>query len=138
MARRKRGPDKHLVHGEWMTEAEAAARLGRSVLTVRQWRYKNRREGGKHPALLVEAWDHYSDLNAGRIKPGNGHSAKMHKVAGRMMTRDQAAEALGIPVGTLDSHMHNHRCGLGAAWRYYTRKRARRAEKRILEIINGK
>ena len=52
------------------------------------------------------------------------------------MTKREVAEALGMPIGTLDSYMHNHRCGLDAAWRYYTRKRERRAEKQILEIIN--
>ena len=39
----RRGPDKHLVHGTWMTEAEAAEKLGRSRLTVRHWRYTHRR-----------------------------------------------------------------------------------------------
>ena len=66
MAGRKRQPDRHLVHGEWMTEAEAAERLNRSRRTVRDWRYSHRRADGG-PALLVEAWDHYTDVNAGRI-----------------------------------------------------------------------
>ena len=124
-----------MVHGQWMTEAEAAARLGRSVITVRQWRYKHRREDGK-PSLLVEAWDHYADVNAGLIKLHRGRSAKVHRVGGKRMTRNQAAEALGIKVGTLDSYMSIHRCGVAAACAYYERKRRREAEKRILEIID--
>lgn len=58
-------------------------------------------------------------------------------VHGEWMTEAEAAEALGMPIGTLDSYMHNHRCGLAAAFRHYSEKRQREAEKKILEIIRG-
>ena len=125
-----------MVHGEWMTEAEAAEALGRSVITVRQWRYKHRRPDGK-PALLVEAWDHYRAVNAGLIKLHTGQPTVRHRVEGRRMSRNEVAEALHMPVGTLDSYMHNHRCGLDAAYRHYADKQKRKAEQRILEIIRG-
>ena len=137
MARRVRGPDKHLVHGEWMTEAEAAERLGIKRLTIKKWRSIHRRPDGK-PGLLVEAWDYYVDVKAGRIKRWMGRPPVVHRVGGRRMTKREAAEELEMPVGTLDSYMHNHRCGLAAAHRHYSEKRQRQAEKKILEIIRGK
>ena len=137
MARRGRGPDKHLVHGEWMTEVEAAKRLGRARITIQQWRYRHRHPDGQ-PALLEEAWDYYVDVRAGRVKRWNGRQTTRHRVDGHMMSRNEAAEALHMPVGTLDSYMHNHRCGLAAAYRHYSEKRQRQAEKKILEIIRGK
>jgi transposase len=118
-----------------MTEAEAAERLGRSRRTVRQWRYTHRHADGRE-ALLEEAWDHNTDVNAGRIKLHMGRPTK-YKLRGRPVKVRQVAEKLGVPVGTLYSHMHYHRCGLDATVSYYERKRQRQAEKRILEIING-
>ena len=133
MARRGRGPDKHMVHGEWMTEAEAAERLGIKRLTIQKWRSIHRRPDGK-PGLLVEAWDYYVDVKAGRIKRWMGRPPVVHHVGGRRMTKREVAEELGMPVGTLDSYMHNHRCGLAAAYKHYSE---RQAEKKILEIIRG-
>lgn len=134
MARRGRGPDKHLVHGEWMTEVEAAKRLGRARITIQQWRYRHRNPDGQ-PALLEEAWDYYVDVRAGRVKRWMGRQTIRYRVGGRMMSRNEAAEELEMPVGTLDSYMHNHRCGLDAAWRHYTKKREDAAVKKLLEII---
>ena len=135
MARRYRGPDKHLVHGVWMTEAEAAEKLGRSRWTVMQCRYRHRREDGK-PMLLVEAWDHFEGLNKGWIKPKYGRREKL-TLKGRPAYATKVAKKLGMPVNTLYSHMHNHKCGLDATVRYYEQKQKRRAEKEILKIING-
>ena len=135
MARRYRGPDRHLVHGVWMTEAEAAEKLGRSRWTVMQWRYRHRREDGK-PMLLVEAWDHFTALDKGWIKPQYGRKEKL-TLKGRPAYATKVAKKLGIPVGSLYSHMHNHKCGLDGAVRYYEAKRQKKAEQEILRIING-
>ena len=135
MARKKRrGPDKHMIHGEWMTEAEAAERLGRSRITVQQWRYKNRRADGR-PALLEEAWDHYTDVNAGRIKLHTRMPPK-YKLRGRPIHVRKVAEKLGVPVGTLYSHMSIHRCGLDAAVKYYEERARQRAVQEIMAVIN--
>lgn len=131
----RRGPDKHMVHGMWMTEAEAEERLHRSRITIQQWRYRHRRPNGK-PALLVEAWDYYADVNAGRMQQHIGRPPK-HKYKGRPAHVTQVAKRLGIPAGTLYSHLHNHRGGLDAAVKYYEAKRQKRAEAEILRIING-
>lgn len=125
-----------MVHGEWMTEAEAAERLGRARITIQQWRYKHKHADGS-AALLEEAWDYYSDVNAGLIRLHNGQPPK-HKLRGRTMPVREAAEMLGIPAGTLYSNMSLYSCELDAAYRYYNEKRQRKAEKKILEIIRGK
>ena len=135
-ARRVRGPDKHLVHGEWMTEAEAAERLGTTRIAVQLWRYRHRQPNGQ-AALLVEAWDHYAGIRAGRIKRWYGRPTVRHRVDGRMMSREEAAKALRMPVRTLDSYMHNHRCGLDAAYRHYSEKQKRQAVKKLVGIIMG-
>lgn len=119
-----------------MTEAEAAERLGVNRLTIKKWRYTHRRPDGG-PGLLVEAWDYYVDVRAGRLKRWMGRPTVRHRVGGRRMSRNEATEALHMPVGTLDSYMHNHRCGLDAAYKHYSEKRQREAEKKILEIIRG-
>lgn len=75
-------------------------------------------------------------MNAGLVE--RYRKPPKYKLRGRPTTVKQAAERLGIPEGTLYSHLHNHRCGLAAAVAYYERKRQRRAEKEILEIIRGK
>ena len=93
----RRGPDKHLVHGTWMTEAEAAEKLGRSRLTVRHWRYTHRRPDGK-PALLVT---HRRPRNALRV----GGSAVLESVgfarAGRACAKAQWRDCYRKPGTTI-------------------------------------
>lgn len=131
-----RGPERHLVHGEWMTEAEAGAMVNRSRWTMRRWRYSHRGPDGR-PGLLVEAYDFYADLKAGRRRwEAKGRPLK-YRINGRPVRIPEIASRLGVPTGTIYSHMTLHRCGLKATIQYYVAKRQREAEKKILEIIRG-
>lgn len=49
-----RGPAKHMVHGEWMTVAEAATRLGVNEHTLRAYLQKRR-------CSLDAAWRYYAN-----------------------------------------------------------------------------
>lgn len=123
-----RGPVKHMVHGEWMTEAEAAARLGVKPMTLRAWRYANRQADGR-PALVETAWDFYSAVNAGRIKRNPGRPPARRLIGGKLMTPMEVAQAAGVKRSTLYAVMCNRGMDLEQAARYYDGVRTRRAER---------
>lgn len=130
------GLAKHMVHGEWMTEVQAAARLGVRRTALRNWRYSHRQPDGK-PALLETAWDFYSAVNAGTIKRHPGRPPVMHRVGGKLMTPREAADTTGVKRATLYSTMERHGMSLEAATRYHEEKRTRRAVREIMGIIYG-
>lgn len=117
---------RHLVHGEWMTMNAAAEALGVSRRTLDNWRWQHRRADGG-PGLLVDAWDHYSALRSGRIKPGPFKLARRHRVHGRMMTVAEAAEALSVRPKALRQCMYNNGLSLEGAWDRYAARNAERA-----------
>lgn len=126
---------KHLVHGEWMTEAEAAARLGVKAMTLRAWRYANRQADGR-PALVETAWDFYSAVNAGKTKwPGRPPARRL--IGGKLMTPMEVAQAAGVKRSTLYAVMCKHGMDLEQAARYYEGVRTRRAVREIMRIIYG-
>ena len=130
------GPAKHLVHGEWMTLEEAARRLGRSKATIVNWRSAHRRPDGG-TGLLVDCWDHYAALNAGKIKPGK-REGKRYYVKGRHITVAEAAGMLGITEKALRVYLSKHKCSLNSAVRYYENRAKDQAVREIMEIIGDR
>lgn len=128
---------KHLVHGEWMTVAEAAERLGLHRVTLERWRTMHRQPDGSRETL-VAAWDHYKAVKSGNYRSKMGRKPVKHWVKGRQMTVKQAAEATGVSVQRLYNYTCVHQCSLDAAVRNISKKRQERAERKILKIIRGK
>ena len=65
---------RHMVHGEWLTVAEVAARVGVTERWINRWRYKHRRDG--KPALVEEAYEWHRAANAGGDQALRGPRAK--------------------------------------------------------------
>lgn len=129
-----RVPDKHCVHGEWMTIAEAARRLGISVNAVYVWRRRHSRADGT-PALLEEAWDFYAAVNAGEIARHPGRPQKRHRFRGAWLTTQELARQLGMKPETVCSQISRHH-GDAEAWlRGVEHRRKRKAEKQIMQIL---
>ena len=116
----------HMVHGEWMTVYEAAARLGVAYATLMNWRWQHRRPGGG-PGLLEDAWDHYAALNAGWIRRGPYKRPTIHMVHGRRMTVREAAEALGVSYKAVCQYRYKYGATLQRAWDFYAARNAERA-----------
>ena len=123
---------RHWVDGRWMTVRQAAEMLGVSRNTLYDWMHGHRRPDGRC-ALLSDAVEAY---RSGAVKRG-GSLPKEHRVGGRTMTTFQAAEKLGVSVNAIRRQMNKRKASLAATIRYYERRKQRKAEKEILEILKG-
>lgn len=132
----KRPAERHRVHGEWMTVAQAAARLGVSVSAIQTWRQVNRRPDGSR-GLLEEAWDHYAAVNAGRIKKYKPRESKLHWVRGKRMTVAQAADMIGVSAYSVRRYTSVHKCSVETAVKRLEAFHKRRTAREIMKIING-
>lgn len=121
---------RHMVDGRWMTVRQAAEMLGIRMNTLYDWMVKHRRADGR-PARLADAVDAY---RSGLVKHG-GKLPVQHRVGGRTMTTFEAADKLGISVKTLRLHMSRKKASLASTIRYYERRKQRKAEKAILDIL---
>ena len=124
---------RHLVHGRWMTVAQAAEELGITPHAIRQVRYRASRDG--HPMTLEAVYDFYKNgLNRPR-----GYPAKQHRVLGHLMTVAEAAVKYKTTEGNLRGYMTKHRSTLETAVRRLEERRAKeaakKAEKEILSIL---
>lgn len=124
---------RHLVHGRWMTVRQVAEELDCKPHSIDNWRSANRDRDGRKPTLEA-AWDHFM----GAPKRGCGKKPEVHRVAGRQMTVRQAAERYGTTVNALHQAMSKHCCSLDAAVKRLEARRARKAEKAILDILKGR
>ncbi|MBR6219507.1 MAG: hypothetical protein IKQ80_02955 [Clostridia bacterium] len=131
-----RGPAKHMVHGEWMTVAEAATRLGVKAGTLNAWRYTNRTQDDS-PASVETAYGFYSAVNAGQIKRIPGRPPARRLIGGKMMSPMEVAQVAGVKRSTLYAVMCKHGMDLEQAARYYEGVRTRRAVREIMRIIYG-
>lgn len=133
-----RKPQKHLIHGEWMTIYEISDRLGVAVGTIRQWRKRHRHRDGS-AATMAEAWDWYTGVALGKIRHrGPSTRAREYWVNGRYMTIAEAASQVGVSEEALRSMMYKGRRTLQSAVRHYEHAQKDRAVREILDIIyNG-
>lgn len=115
---------RHMVDGQWMTVQQAADMLGVTRSAVRSYMYS-------HHTTLAETVDAY---RSGAVVRG-GTAPKLHRVGGKMMTAAQAAEMLGIDVLCLRLHMSRHGASLAQTIKYYQKKKQKKAEKDILNIL---
>ena len=121
--------DRHMMDGRWMTINQAAEMLGIKPETLRSWRHRHRDDQGK-PATLQAAVDAYRQ----GVHRGGGKPVQ-HKVNGRPMTTLQAAEKCGVAVEAIRNRMSRKKCSLAACVSYYEKKKRRKAEKAIMNIL---
>ena len=121
---------RHYVDGRWMTVRQASEMLGVSMTALYDWMYQHRTQDG-HPARLADAVDAY---RSGLVKHG-GKPPVQHRVGSRTMTTFEAADKLGISVLALRLHMSRKKASLASTIRYYERRKQRKAEKAILDIL---
>ena len=129
-------PYQHCVHGVWMTEREAAEKLGVNLNTLKKFRVRHRRANGAM-ALLEEAWDWYSARRAGEkpVWPSmrrQGRPPVKHRVNGRRMTQREAAETYGVTLPAIWMQMNRHHCSVEEA---VDRARSAKAEREILAVV---
>ena len=130
-------PYKHCVHGEWMSMEEAARRLGVSYESLCAWRISHKDAEGR-PALLEVAWDHYIDVNRGRIPRIPGRPPKKQRVRGRLLTVREAAEAAGLPYWQVRQYMYRYGYSLARAVKAIEERKKKAAEQEIMRIIFGR
>ena len=132
-----RKPQKHLIHGEWMTIYEVSDRLGVAVNTIRQWRYKHRHPDGS-AGTMAEAWNWYAGVRLGTIRHrGPTGVDRQYWVDGQYMTIAEAARRVGTDRATLRRMMRKG-CTLHSAVRHFESAQKDRAVREILGIIyNG-
>ena len=128
---------RHCVHGEWMTLREAAQRLGIGYEALCNWR-SNHKDAEGRPALLEAAWDHYSDINRGRIPRIPGRPPKRQRVGGRMLSTREAAEAAGLPLWQVRQYMYRYGYSLARALKAIEERKKKAAEQEIMRIIFGR
>lgn len=109
------------VHGMPMTVRDAAARLNIPRCNLYRYlaNYGGLRRGYKS---LQDAFDYY----AMRDKSGDrrrGRVAKKYRVNGKAMTIAEAAEKVGVKVGTFYALMSNRAFTPQEAYDYYARKK---------------
>lgn len=121
--------ERHMVDGRWMTNNQAADMLGITPVALRYWRYRHPDAQGK-PATLQAAVDAYRQ----GVHRGGGRW-KQHRVNGRPMTVAQAAEKCGVAVEAIRNRMSRKKCSLAACVNYYEKKKRRKAEKAIMNIL---
>ena len=121
---------RHWVDGRWITVRQASEMLGVSMNTLYNWMHQHRRPDGRC-ALLSDAVEAY---RSGAVKRG-GRSPVEHRVGSRKMTTFQAAEKAGVSVNAIWVHMHRRKASLASTIRYYEKRKQRKAEKEILEIL---
>ena len=126
---------RHLVHGEWLTISEAARRLGLSVKTLYNYRYKHRRPDGG-PGLLVDAWDWYSEDHVREHAP-LGRPPLTYYVNGKLLTMKQAAVLVRVNHKAMRFYIHKHGCTVQTAVRFYRKRAEERAVREIAGIILG-
>ena len=126
---------RHLVDGEWITLAQAAERLGITPKTIRNWRLDPKKATGVKPTL-AEAMEHYKKYLTGERKRYKGSVAKTHWVKGEYLTYDEAAKKYNTSVNGLRMYVSKHKCSLNAAIKHLEERRAKRAEKDIMAILN--
>lgn len=120
---------RHLVHGQWMTVQQAAASLGLSPHTLRNWMAQQRGTGQE--ATLEAAWDHYK-YDRGRR---GGRTAIRHWVNNRQLTVAEAAEKYRLSENALRLYMFKHRASLNTAVKRCQEARQKRAEREIMTIL---
>jgi len=121
--------DRYMLDGRWMTVRQAAEMLGVKPEAIRSWRRLHRDAQGK-PATLQAAVDAYRQ----GVRRGGGRPVQ-HKVNGRPMTTFQAAEKCGMAVEAIRNRMSRKKCSLAACVNYYEKKKRRKAEKAIMNIL---
>lgn len=130
-----RPPAKHLIHGQWMTRAEVAARLGVGVSAIIKWREHHRRPDGSLPPI-VEYWDYLTGCRSGETVKWPGREPRRCYVDGKRLSIAEAADRLGVNPQTLRGYLLRHRCSLQSAVRFYENRAKDRAVKDIMAILN--
>lgn len=121
---------RYMVDGRWMTINDAAEMLGVTMQAICQWRFKRKRPDGSLPSL-AEAVAAY---RSGEVRHC-GKQPKQHKVGGKLMTMQEAAEMVGVSYAAMQLYTYKHRCSVAKAVKYYEAKKKRRAEQEILRIL---
>ncbi len=125
---------RHNVHGRWMTVREAAEELGIKPACLINWRCNHRDAQGNKPTLEA-AYDQYMRYKTGVQAKHPGNTTARHMVHGRRMTVVEAAERYHVSENYLRKIMSQRKCSLDAAVKRLEARRARRAEKDILNIL---
>ena len=128
---------RHRVHGRWMTIGQVAAEVGVKPFCITGWRSAQKRQTGVCPTLEA-AYDHYRAFASGEAKRYGGRLPAKHRVHGRMLTVQEAAERYHYARATLWSTMSRHHCSLQAAVDILLQKREARAVRRIVNIIGDR
>lgn len=127
----------HMVHGEWMTIAEAARRLGVKYQTLTKWRCLHRTTDGR-PGLLVDAWDFYDARRRGlNPQKPRGKKPKKHRYRGKRLTIRQIAEKMGVSTQAIYKNMERKGCSVQEAIDCMDARRTRRAERELMKILTG-
>lgn len=121
--------DRHMVDGRWVTVNQLAGQLGTKPTNLRSWSYRHCDSEGR-PATMQAVADAY---RAG-VHRGGGKPVQ-HRVNGRPMTTLQAAEKCGVAVEAIRNRMSRKKCSLAACVNYYEKKKRRKAEKAIMNIL---
>ena len=124
-----RAPALHCVHGEWITVYEAAERLGVAKKTLDDYRCL-------HRCTLEAAWDHYDALNRGEITRGKpGRKPRTYRMGLKRLTVKEAAEALGVPLGTMYRYLDRYNGNLNTCAAAIDARRTDRAVRELMRAI---
>jgi len=121
---------RHMIDGRWMTKRQIAEMLGITVGSLKSWIYSHRQPDGS-PGSVADAVEAY---RAHEVKCG-GSQAVQHKVGYKVMTVADAAEKLGVSQNAIRIHMYRRKASLSATIRYYERRKLKKAEKDIMNIL---
>ena len=122
--------EKQMVDGRWMTNAQAARRLGISREALWHWRNNNRTADGRMMPLAEAV----AERRSGRLRHG-GKAAERYWVNGRQLTIAEAAERYNLSENALRQRKSKHKCSLQAAVKACEAAAKKRAEREIMRIL---
>ena len=127
----------HMVHGEWMTIDDAAARLGVSASTLYNWRWLNRTPEGR-PGLLVDAWDFYDARRRG-LNPRihKGWPPRKYRFRGKRRTVTEITREMGFCRKAIYNRASRRGTDLQTAIDEMEALQTKRATKELMKILGG-
>lgn len=123
---------RHLVDGRWMSRRQIAGMLGISIKTLSQWLYVNR---GKS---MTDAVAHYRQYQTGERKRHHGQGGRkpvLYRVGRQEYSVPQVARMFGVSHTSVSFVLKRRDGDMAATLRHYREREARRAEKKIMEIL---
>lgn len=121
---------RYMIHGRWMTTRQMADELGVGAQALINWRNSHKKPDGTKP-IMEEVYDRFRE----RSKSRGGSYPAVHRVQGRKMTVAEAAKKYHTTVNALRVSMSTHRLTLDGAVKRLEARRAKNAEKEIMDIL---